>query len=42
MIFLTLIKEDVVESNVVAVEDRAMFDMLDVASVALEVALVAL
>ena len=42
MILLALIKEDVLESNAVTVEDRAMFEMLDLALVAMEVAVVAL
>ena len=43
MILLALIKEDVIESNeVVAVEVKGVFDMLDVALVAVETAAVAL
>ena len=37
MILLALIKEDVVESDEVAVEVRKVFEMLDVALVAVEV-----
>ena len=38
MILLALIKEDVVESENVAVKVREVFDMLDVALVAVEAA----
>ena len=41
MTLLALTKEDVMESDAVAVEGRAMFEMLDVASVAMEMAVVA-
>ena len=42
MVLLALIKEDVVESYEVAVEVREVFEMLDVALVAVEAAEVAL
>ena len=42
MIILELIKEDVVESDAVAVEVREVFDMLDVALVAIEAAVAVL
>ena len=42
MILLASIKEDVIESDAVAVEYREVFEMLDVALVAMEAAVVAL
>ena len=42
MILLALIKEEVVESDEVAVEGREVYDMLDVALVAVEVAVAVL
>jgi hypothetical protein len=42
VIILELIKEDVVESDAVAVEVREVFDMLDVALVAIEAAVAVL
>ena len=42
MILLELIKEDVVESDAVAVEVREVFEMLDVALVAVEAAVAVL
>ena len=42
MILLALFKEDVVESDKVAVEVREVFDMLDVALVAVEAAVAVL
>ena len=42
MILLALIKEDVVESDAVEVEVREGFEMLDVALVAVEVAVAVL
>ena len=38
MVLLTLIKEDVVESDAVALEVREVFEMLDVKFVAVEAA----
>ena len=42
VILLTLVKEDVLESDAVAVVVREVFEMLDVALVVVEVAVVAL
>ena len=42
MILLELIKEDVIESDAVAGEVREVFDMLDVALVAVEAAVAVL
>ncbi len=42
MILFALIKEDVVESDAVAVEVREVFEMLDVALVAVEAAVAVL
>ncbi len=42
MILFALIKEDVVESDAIAVEIREVFEMLDVALVAVEAAVAVL